>query len=177
VPPSKQTMTAYVALLRGVNLGGNNTLAMADLKRLCEEAGLEAVKTYIASGNVLFKSALSEAKVKKAIEDRLHKHAGKRIDVFVRTAEEMKQVVSDNPFNGEPGNRVVAVFLDGKAPADTATNVSGGDREKAARGKREVYIHYPDGIGRSKFKVPAAANGTARNMNTVAKLAEMAASL
>jgi uncharacterized protein (DUF1697 family) len=170
-------VTAYVALLRAVNLGGNSTLKMADLKRLCEEAGLEAVKTYIASGNVLFKSALSEAKVKKAIEDRLQKHAGKRIEVFVRTAKEMAQVLKDNPFRDELGNKAVAVFLEEKPPADAAESVSGAVDEKVAAGKREIYILYPSGIGRSKLKVPAGAKGTARNMNTVAKLAEMTAEL
>jgi uncharacterized protein (DUF1697 family) len=171
-------VTAFVALLRAVNLGPTNKLAMADLKRLCEEAGFGSVKTYIASGNVVFTSDLAEAKVKAAIEDRLEQLAGKRIGVFVRTAKEMAQVLAGNPFTGEPGNRVVAVFLDEKPPADAADTASGGtEGEQVAAGKREVYIHYPGGIGRSKLKVPAGAKGTARNMNTVAKLAELAAEL
>ena len=136
-------MTAYVALLRAVNLGGNSTLKMAALKRICEEAGLEKVKTYIASGNVLFESGFGSEKVKKTIEAGLEKHAGKRIDVFVRTAKEMAAVLRLNPFADAPGNRVVAVILDDKPAVDAAATASGGADEKVAAGTREIYIHIP----------------------------------
>jgi len=171
-------VSAYVALLRAVNLGPNNRLAMSELKRICEEAGFAKVRTYIASGNVVFESAKKEAAVRAALEKGLEAFAGKPIDVIVRTAQEMAAVVEDFPFKRVARNRAVEVFLDKKPPADTLEHVSGKDDEQIALGKREIHIAYGEkGIGRSKLKIPAAKEGTARNINTVAKLAEMAAAL
>ena len=85
-------MTAYIALLRAVNVGGTGKLPMADLKRIGEEAGFTKVRTYIASGNLLFESNFGEAAVKAALEARLEAYAGKRVGVLVRTAEEMAAV-------------------------------------------------------------------------------------
>jgi len=76
-----------------------------------------------------------------------------------------------------PGNRCVAIFLDEPPAADALQRVTGQAREQLRLGLREIYGYYPDGQGESKLKIPAAKNGTARNMNTVAKLAEMAAGL
>lgn len=168
-------MTAYVALLRAVNVGGTGKLAMSDLKAICEKAGFTHVRTYIASGNVVFESPLSEARVKATLEQALTAHAGKPMRVLVRTAVEMKAVAAKNPFPMAAPNRTVAIFLDGPPPADAAKAVSGRDDEEVALGKREIYVHYPSGMGLSKLKIPAARDGTARNLNTVAKLAEMAA--
>ena len=165
-------MTAYVALLRAVNVGGR-VLKMDELKRVAGELGLESPKTFIASGNLLFKSTKSEAAVKKELEKALTEHMGKPVDVIVRTAKEMGEAVKANPFAKEPGNRVAAIFFD-EAPGDdaikSAKNVA---NERLAPGKREIYVHYPDGQGRSKLKLGTKASGTARNMNTVAKLAEL----
>lgn len=169
-------MTAYVALLRAVNLGPTNRLPMSELKRICEEAGFATVRTYIASGNVVFESAKKEASVKAALEKGLKAYAGKPIDVIVRTAQEMAAVVADFQFKGVPRNRAVVIFLDKKPSADALEQVSGQDDEKVSLGKREIHVAYGEkGIGRSKLKIPAAKEGTARNINTVAKLAEMAA--
>jgi uncharacterized protein (DUF1697 family) len=170
-------MTAYVALLRAVNVGGTGKLAMSDLKALCDASGLRKVKTYIASGNVVFESALPESKVKAALEKRLEAHAGKPIGVLVRSAAEMAAVVAANPFPDRTPNRTVAIFLDAPPPKDAADKASGRADEEIALGRREIYVHYGDGMGRSKLKIPAAKNGTARNMNTVATLAEMAGKL
>lgn len=171
-------MTAYVALLRAVNLGANSSLPMADLRRICEEAGFEKVKTYIASGNVVFESTKKEVAVKAALEKGLEAFAGKGIDVIVRTAAEMAAVVADFPFKRVAKNRAVVIFLDKKPPASALEHVSGQDDEKVALGKREIHVAYGEkGIGRSKLKIPAAKEGTARNINTVAKLAEMASAL
>lgn len=167
-------MTSYVALLRAVNLGGSSTLPMADLRRLCEEAGFGKVRTYIASGNVVFESALSEAKVKAALEKALAAYARKPIGVVVRSAKEMAAVLDGNPFPDAPPSKTVAIFLDKAPPKDTLQTITGAKSEEVRLGTREIYAHYPDGIGRSKLKIPAAAEGTARNMNTVKKLAEMA---
>lgn len=171
-------MTAYVALLRAVNLMATTRLPMAELKRICEEAGFAKVSTYIASGNVVFESAKKEAAVKAVLEKGLEAHAGKPIDVIVRTAEEMAALVADFPFKRVPKNRAVVIFLDKKPPADALEHITGQDDEKVAVGKREIHVAYGEkGIGRSKLKIPAAKEGTARNFNTVAKLAEMAAGL
>jgi uncharacterized protein (DUF1697 family) len=170
-------VTAYVALLRAVNLGPTNRLPMAELKRICEDAGFDKVRTFIASGNVVFTSANKEGAVKTELEKRLTAYAGKHTDVMVRTAQEMAAVVAHFPFKGVAENRAVVIFFD-KKPAAPLAQVSGRDDEKVALGKREIYVAYgAKGIGRSKLKIPAAKTGTARNINTVTKLAELAASL
>ena len=170
-------MTAYVALLRAVNVGGTGKLPMSDLKALCEAAGFARVRTYIASGNVVFASSLAEAAVKAELERRLHDHAGKPVGVLVRTAAEMAAVRDANPFPQAPANRTIAFFLDAPPPRDAAEKAAGRKDERIALGSREIYVLYDEGMGQSKLRIPAAKSGTARNLNTVAKLAEMAAAL
>jgi len=166
-------MTAYVALLRAVNVGGRK-LVMTELKALADGLGLGAAKTYIASGNLLFTSANSENDVKAMLEIALTEHMGRPVGVMVRTAAEMTAVGAANPFAAEPGNRVVAIFLDAAPPQDAAEMAKNVADERMALGRREIYVHYPSGQGESKLRIPAATNGTARNMNTVLKLAELA---
>jgi uncharacterized protein (DUF1697 family) len=170
-------MTAWVALLRAVNVGGTGKLAMSELKTMCDELGFVSAKTYIASGNVVFKSAKSEAAIKAALGKRLAAYAGKPVGVLIRTAAEMVQVAADNPFPKLAPNRTVALFLDRAPPADALESVRGQKDEKIRLGRREIYIHYGDGMGTSKLVIPAAKTGTARNMNTVATLGKMAAEL
>lgn len=170
-------MTAYVALLRAINVGGTGKLPMSDLKAMCEELGFAQVATYIASGNVVFESKASEAKVKAVLEKRLHAYAGAPIGVVVRSAAEMAAVLKANPFPKASPSQAVAIFLDKAPPADALDHAVGINDEVMRLGKREIYVHYPSGQGRSKLRIPAAKTGTARNMNTVAKLAEMAVKL
>jgi uncharacterized protein (DUF1697 family) len=170
-------MNAYVALLRAVNVGGTGKLPMSDLKELCERAGFLAVRTYIASGNVVFVSRMSEARVKAALESALEAYAGQPVGVLVRTAAEMTAVVAGNPFPGASPSRTVAIFLDEPPPRDAAERATGRADEEIRLGRREIYVHYGDGMGRSRLKIPAAKAGTARNINTITKLAEMAAEL
>ncbi len=170
-------MGAFVALLRAVNVGGTGKLPMSDLKAICEELGFGAVSTYIASGNVVFTSRKSEAAIKAALEKRLAAYAGKPVGVLVRSAAEMAQVLSDNPFPKAAPNRTMAVFLDRAPPADTLAGVRGQRDEEIRLGRREIYILYDQGMGTSKLVIPAAKTGTARNMNTVATLAKMAAEI
>ena len=170
-------MTAYVALLRAVNVGGTGKLPMRDLKGLCEAAGFAKVRTYIASGNVVFESRKAQSAVKKALESSLADYAGKPVAVLVRSAAEMADVLSANPFSKLEPNRTMAIFLDAAAPRDTLTRVTGRNTEKVQLGKREIYVYYGAGMAKSKLRIPAAKAGTARNMNTVAKLAELAAGL
>jgi uncharacterized protein (DUF1697 family) len=170
-------VTAFVALLRAVNVGGTGKLPMSDLTEICEDLRFGSVRTYIASGNVIFVSRKSEAAVKAALEKRLETYAGKPVGVLVRTATEMAQVLADNPFPDSAPNRTVAVFLDRAPPADTLATVRGRQDEEIGLGRREIYIHYGAGMAKSKLIVPAAKTGTARNINTVATLAKMAADL
>jgi uncharacterized protein (DUF1697 family) len=167
-------VTSYVALLRGVNLMGGTTLRMAELKAIAERLGLESPRTFIASGNLLFASKKGEQGVKAALEDALRQHMSRDVGVMVRTASEVAAVSSANPFADEPGNKVVAIFLDEAPPADALKAAKNVAEERMALGKREIYVHYPLGQGPSRLAIPAAARGTARNMNTVAKLAELA---
>jgi uncharacterized protein (DUF1697 family) len=169
------TTQNYVALLRAVNVGGTGKLAMADLKSICERLKFERVRTYIASGNVIFGSQLTEAQIVFAHEAALLKHMGKPVGVLVRNASELEAVAANNPFHDAPANRVVALFLPTPPrPADIAA-ATGRKDEELALGRREIYIHYGEGMADSKMKIPAAVRGTARNMNTVKKLAEMCA--
>jgi uncharacterized protein (DUF1697 family) len=172
-----EKMSAFVALLRAVNVGGTGKLPMVELQAMCEKVGFLKVKTYIASGNVVFTSKLTEAKVKAALETSLAAYAGKPVGVMVRTAAEMAAVLAANPFLDAATNRTVAIFLDAKPPADALKNITGQKDEEVRLGVREIYVHYGDGMGTSKLKIPAAKAGTARNMNTVAKLAQMAQEL
>jgi uncharacterized protein (DUF1697 family) len=167
-------MTSFIALLRAVNVGGTGKLAMADLKAMCEAAGFRCIRTYIASGNVVFESDLDETAVRRELEARLLAHAGKPVGVVVRTAAEMAEVLVRNPFPNAPANRTVAIFLDTAPPKDVLASLSGRSDEEVGLGRREIYVYYGGNMARSKLKIPAAKSGTARNMNTVAKLASMA---
>jgi uncharacterized protein (DUF1697 family) len=167
-------MPRYVALIRAVNVGGTGKLPMQKLKAVCVEAGFADVETYIASGNVVFDSKASAAKVKAELEKRLGAYAGRPMPVAVRTASEMRSIQKANPFPKAPAKYTMVFFLDKAPPRDALDHATGINGEKMRPGRREIFVHYGEGMGRSKLKIPAAAAGTARNMNTVAKLAEMA---
>jgi uncharacterized protein (DUF1697 family) len=170
-------MTAFVALLRAVNVGGTGKLLMSDLTSICEVAGFTSVRTYIASGNVVFASEATEAEVKAALERSLSIYAGKPVGVLVRNADELAEILVQNPFPDRPRNRTIAIFLDHPPPADTLRSVVGEMDEEIRLGTREIYVYYGEGMAKSKLKIPAAKLGTARNINTVAKLADMAAEI
>jgi uncharacterized protein (DUF1697 family) len=170
-------MAGVIALLRAVNVGGTGKLPMADLKAMCVAEGYSSVQTYIASGNVVFETKVSPTKVKAALEARLEKYAGKPVGVIVRTADEMKAVLKSNPFPNAAPNRTVAIFLDDPPKANALDDLRHVNGEELILGLREIYVHYVNGMGQSKLVIPAAKSGTARNMNTVAKLAELVANL
>ena len=167
-------MPVFIALLRAVNVGGTGKLPMADLKRLCEAAGFRAVRTVGASGNVVADLDGAEAEAKAALEAALKAYAGKPVDVLVRSGAEMAAVLANNPFPDAAPNRTVAVFVDAPLGPDALDSAAGQGDEEMGLGVREIYIHYPKGMGRSKLRIPAARNGTARNMNTIAKLPRLA---
>ena len=170
-------MPAYAALLRAVNVGGTGKLPMSELLAMCQAEGYAGVRTYIASGNVVFHTPLGEAQVKAALERRLQAHAGKPVRVLVRTAAEMARLLAANPFPDEAPNRVVAILLDHAPPADALETVSQQRDERLARGEREIYVAYGAGMADSRLRVPAGDTGTSRNMNTIARLAAMTAAL
>lgn len=170
-------MTVYVALLRAVNVGGTGKLPMAVLAEMCEAAGFSQVRSYIASGNVVFRSDSAEDQIRCALEDRLHAYAGKSVGMVVRTASEIADVLVRNPFAESPGNRVMALFIDGLLPNDPLDGVTGAKNEQIRLGKRELFVLYPDGMATTRLSIPSEKQGTARNMNTVTKLVEMTAAL
>jgi uncharacterized protein (DUF1697 family) len=176
-------MTAFVSLFRGINVGGIQ-VRMDDLKEVHEALGLKDVVTYIRSGNVVFSSDDADAAgLRRRIEDGFAQKFGFRVEVLVRTSAELREIIEKNPFQGQPDkapNWVVVMFL-AAPPGDTAQEnllkTYTGPEEIIFAGK-EVYIYYPNGIGRSKLsnsfvekKLKTA--GTARNWNTVLQLQEL----
>lgn len=175
-------MTDAVLLIRALNVGGNR-LSMADLKTLCEEAGMVNPRTYLQTGNVIFTPRKADrrrmpARVEQLIEER----HGFRVDTVVRTVEELRKVVEKNPLAGgdRKPNWLLIMFL-ADAPDVTALRelrrACDGPEEMAIRGA-DLYLYYPDGIGRSKLtnaliERHLGVRGTARNLNTVTALAGM----
>jgi uncharacterized protein (DUF1697 family) len=164
------TLRRCVALLRGVNVGGANRISGAALTDLCAHLGFANARSLLASGNLLFDSALAPEAAKAKLESALAAHFQRPIGVLLRSREEIAATLAANPFPHEAPDKVVAFFFDAPAPADAARRATGVGREQISVRGREIYVFYPDGIGRSKLKPPGAETGTARNMNTLARL-------
>jgi uncharacterized protein (DUF1697 family) len=172
-------MTAMVALLRAVNVGGRS-LPMADLRTIVEGCGHADVRTYIQSGNVVFTTAArSGEKVARALEAAILDATALATDVTVRTGSELADLLDHDPFAGEdPAFRHV-VFRIGTGPAPVPSIDEAAFLPEAVRPyKRELVLHLPTGMGRSKLAVEltrrSAERGTVRNWRTVTKLAELA---
>ncbi len=181
-------MPRHVALLRGVNVGGVK-LAMADLRTVLSSLGYADVSTYIQSGNALFSTnGTDTAALAGEIEAAMGKQLGMRPRVLVLTRDELAQVVRDNPFPDEPDPKAVhAVFLAAEPGPEQVAAVAEAERRAREKGGRDtaryagrvLYLHTPDGFGRSELAVqlgrragpmsPTGA-GTARNCATVTKL-------
>jgi uncharacterized protein (DUF1697 family) len=170
----------HIALLRGINVGGNKMIAMADLRDLLARLGFTDVRSLLQSGNLVFRSdrRTTPAQLETLLQAETEKRLGVQSDFFVRTASELAEVVAGNPFAEEakrdPGHLIV-MFL--KQPGDVKA-VQGAivGREIVRGAGRHLYIVYPDGMGRSKLtnaliEKKLATRGTARNWNTVMKLA------
>ncbi len=179
----KEPVTAFVALLRAVNVGGTGILRMADLKALCEKLGYSDVKTLLQSGNVVFTATGKADAIEKQLGGAIEKAHGFRPAIMVRTAPEMAAVVTGNPFAKEAkadGRFVVVAFAAGK-PAPGAGECVAKVKvtsEKLRLAGRELYIHYPDGQGRSvvtnlALEKALGVPATARNWNTVMKLRDL----
>ena len=167
-------MTRFVALLRAVNVAGTGKLAMADLRAMAGALGFADVRTLLASGNLLFASELDEAAIKALLEAHLAVHAGKRVAVFVRTAAELAAIMAADPYPDAIGARHMVHFLDAAPPADTIATVRDRQRERIALGTREIYVDYAGNIRDTRLKFGAKFESTARNINSVRKLAELA---
>jgi uncharacterized protein (DUF1697 family) len=170
-------MAVFVALLRAVNVGGTGKLPMSDLRELCEEAGFKRAATYIQSGNVVFESKLSETKVKAKLEQALTVKLGKPAAAMIRNRAELEAIIERNPFPKAAPNQLLVLFFDEPAGDDALDGVVIPGREKLKLIGHELFIHYPEGMGKSKLKTPFAKVGTGRNLNTVVKLEAMARAL
>jgi uncharacterized protein (DUF1697 family) len=174
----------YIALLRGVNLGAHNKVAMADLRALFESLGHEDVATYVQSGNVVFRSGTTDvAQLTKALERQVSRNLGLTISIVLRTKAQLTRVAAGNPFakrQAEPTRLHVTFLADAPARArvrDLATTQFAPD-EFLVKGK-EIYLHTPRGYGRTKlngafFERQLGVVATTRNWRTVTKLAELA---
>ena len=170
-------MTAYAALVRAVNVSGTGKLLKEELQAMGEACGFTKVRTFINSGNLLFTSDLAESAVKARVEEKLAAFFGRDVPAFVRDAREMAEVARENPFADDKPSQVMAYFIDEEptqAMIDEARDVK---EERLALGPRVIYINYGGGIADSKLKMPILKQGTARNMNSVAKIAELLAGM
>jgi uncharacterized protein (DUF1697 family) len=164
-------------LLRGVNLGGRK-LVMSRLRAVCAGAGFTQVETLIASGNVVLSSKLNDAKLEARLEQLIFEELGLKSEVFVRTAPALAAIVAANPFKALAAaspSRLLVYFMREPATAGELKRIADAALfgEQARQGKDCLYIAFPEGQGVSKLKLPKL--GTARNWNTVVKLAAMAA--
>ena len=146
---------------------------MTELRALCSGLGFAKVATYIQSGNVVFQTRSAEARVKAQLERALERHLGKPVGVMVRTREQLQAIVDKNPFTEVAPNRLLILFLDATPPEDGLKDVSAPGGEELRLLGRELFIHFPDGMGKSKLKVPFQKTGTGRNLNTTRKLLQM----
>jgi uncharacterized protein (DUF1697 family) len=172
-----QGMTVHVALLRAINVGGTGKLPMAELKALAEDLGFRDVSTYIQSGNLVLRDAGDAASVAGRLDAALGEKLGKRPGVFVRSPAELDAVLSANPFPDAIPSQLLVTFFAEPLPDEALSGLVAPDGEEVVALGREIYVHYPIGAGRSRLKLPILKLGTARNINTVARLAQLAHAL
>ena len=172
-------MATYVALLRGVNLGANNKISMAELRTMVEDLGFTDVATYINSGNLIVSSTKKTATVEREISKGIKDTFGRQIDVTVRTPAQLKKILADNPYpDGNPSQVAVAFLMN--APAEDAKDrvaAVAADYEPFTFAARQVYVNYSRGLGRSKlaekFSSIVGVSSTVRNIRTIEKVVEL----
>jgi uncharacterized protein (DUF1697 family) len=177
----------YIALLRGVNVGGKHKAPMAELRAMLEELGFEDPKTLLQSGNAVFRSDKSGPALESLLEREFAHRFGFSVDFFVRTAAELDKVIAANPFSAEaksdPSHLLVVFLKDQVQAADVkAVQAAIQGPERIEAHGRDLYIVYPEGIGASKVdRTPGWKNlagaGTARNWNTVLKLGDLSSTV
>ena len=171
----------YVALLRAINLGSHNRVAMPDLLDLCTRLELAESRTLVQSGNLVFSSASrSSAALERILEAETEKSLGVRTDYFVRNAKEWNELVAANPFPAEakrdPARHLAMVLRDAPKPADVKAleaSVAGPELMQAVG--KTLYVVYPTGVGTSRLtnaliEKKLGTRSTGRNWNTVLKL-------
>jgi len=177
-------MPAYALFLRAVNVGGNNNVIMTELQSLIEDRGFKDVATLLQSGNAIFSG---EERAAEVIESQFEQALRRKLEVecscFVRTAAEWTDAIASNPFSAEAKNDpshllVVLLKSEPSAPAlkDLRAAFTGPERFQAMG--RQLYVVYPDGIGKSKLTIPLierhlGTRATGRNWNTVLKVAQL----
>jgi uncharacterized protein (DUF1697 family) len=181
-------MARYVGLLRGINVGGRNRVAMGELRQLTEALGHTEVATYIQSGNVVFTSPETDSgALADALEQAIAVSLAVRPAVVVLSRADLARVIADNPFPGEPNPKCLhAIFRRRDLAPEAAAAVEEAQRRAWAKGSRDevvpvgrtLFLHTPDGLGRSELAAQLArsgaqADGTARNWATVTRLAAM----
>lgn len=177
----------YIALLRGINLAGHRQVAMADLRVTLTGIGLEDVRTVLNSGNVVFRAKKrAPGQLERLLEATTASRLGLATDYFVRTAEEWSAVIERNPFTSEATrdpSRLLVTFLKQPVPAGAIQALASANpgRERLHASGRELFIVFPDGVGRSPLSpllTPKRLGGpcTGRNWNTVLKVAAAARS-
>jgi uncharacterized protein (DUF1697 family) len=183
-------MPTCIALLRAVNVGGTGKLPMADFRALLVALGYKHVETYIQSGNAVFESSAKPEKVASDITKALEKHLGTPVGVIVRTTDQLKRLIDNNPYAAEAaanGALVHAAFLAGPAGKDAEAALASivakypTRRDRYTLNHDAIYFHFPDGAGETKFTGKTLDKaigviGTGRNWNTILKLYEMAKS-
>jgi uncharacterized protein (DUF1697 family) len=180
------TMSNHVALLRGINVGGHNKISMSDLRNLFEILGFSEVQSLLQSGNVVFESRqLKGPALERSLEIETAKRLGVSVDYLVRSAKELRTIIEDNPFEDEARrdpSHLLVMFLKTavKSAEVSALEAAVQGREIIHADGKQLYAVYPDGIGRSKLtntliEKKLGTRGTARNWNTVLKLAAMMA--
>ena len=173
-------MGAMIALLQGINVGGHRKVPMAELRALAEEIGLEAPRTYVASGNLVFASKDKPAVLEEKLEGAIASRFGFSVPVIVRTADQWAKAAEANPFAAESRETPALVHLvSGKEPSDDASvealRAKAGPNEKVERVGGDLWIWFGDGAGRSRIGAgPRKGIWTSRNWRTVQALLEMA---
>jgi uncharacterized protein (DUF1697 family) len=175
-------MATWIVLLRGVNVGGANRLAMSDLRNLVATLGHTDVSTYIQSGNIVMTSARSDREtIAEEMCAGIATSFGHKVSAVLRTPDELRAALAANPFASDEGTRVLITFL---SAAPSPDDIAVLERDRFVPDQFEVlgselYGYYPNGAGRSKmtldyFEKRLHVHGTARNLNTVAKLIDLA---
>lgn len=182
-PTSQNPSPAYVALLRGINVGGHKRISMEDLRELFRAAGCSQVTTYIQSGNVLFTSSAEPAELASDLERRVEAATGYEVTVILRSEAELAKIVADNPFAsaGVDFAELHLMLLLDRPPGEAITKIDPAQfaPEEFVLQDREVYLRLPNGMGRAKlspslFERVLKTPGTARNWKTVTKLLALA---
>jgi len=181
-------MPVAICLLRGINVGGHKSVKMESLRAMCESLGLRGAQTYVQSGNVVFKTTARDlVQLAERIETRIEQTFGFRPNVIIRSSSEWREVIKRNPFTARPAldpGKILITFLATDPSPEVREKMLGmkADPEELHIHGREVYAHFPNGIGQAKLS-PALIErtlktpGTGRNWNTVIKLLEMAEKL